>query len=191
MRGKGLYVCDWRCYRRITPAYAGKRSISRSNLPLKRDHPRLCGEKLISLHKSSSERGSPPPMRGKVFFNDFSHGLLRITPAYAGKRWANLVSPLSSRDHPRLCGEKHVSTAILLGSRGSPPPMRGKVGNGMEPDFVHGITPAYAGKSSVLWNREWKRKDHPRLCGEKRCSTKHRSDATGSPPPMRGKVSET
>ena len=85
MRGKVFSVCIGITNVRITPAYAGKRSISRSNLPLKRDHPRLCGEKLISLHKSSSERGSPPPMRGKVFFNDFSHGLLRITPAYAGK----------------------------------------------------------------------------------------------------------
>ena len=70
---------------RITPAYAGKSSPHLSGVFNSRDHPRLCGEKLISLHKSSSERGSPPPMRGKVFFNDFSHGLLRITPAYAGK----------------------------------------------------------------------------------------------------------
>ena len=92
MRGKVFSVCIGITNVRITPAYAGKRSISRSNLPLKRDHPRLCGEKLISLHKSSSERGSPPPMRGKVFFNDFSHGLLRITPAYAGK--SSLCIPL-------------------------------------------------------------------------------------------------
>ena len=45
--------------------------------------------------------------------------------------------------------------------------MRGKVGNGLKSNFIHGITPAYAGKSvpdSVIVNFV---KDHPRLCGEK------------------------
>ena len=169
MRGKVFSVCIGITNVRITPAYAGKRSISRSNLPLKRDHPRLCGEKiyfrsnlplkrdhprlcgekLISLHKSSSERGSPPPMRGKVFFNDFSHGLLRITPAYAGKSQTASPCTCSTRDHPRLCGEKHQLGENSHQNQGSPPPMRGK-GSKRNIIFpVVRITPAYAGKSST------------------------------------------
>ena len=54
--------------------------------------------------------------------------------------------------------------------KGSPPPMRGK-------DFhltlwyqIPGITPAYAGKRFVCNFRLCNFWDHPRLCGEKKCS---------------------
>ena len=71
---------------------------------------------------------------------------------------------------------------------GSPPPMRGKA----DSESTHGneerITPAYAGKSSGLWNTGLKRKDHPRLCGEKKRNKKEYLHHMGSPPPMRGKV---
>ena len=52
------------------------------------------------------------------------------------------------------------------------------------------ITPAYAGKSHLLYAGFPFSRDHPRLCGEKSsvglCSDK----MTGSPPPMRGKAEE-
>ena len=73
----------------------------------------------------------------------------RITPAYAGKSIEALWDDLRARDHPRLCGEKPHSNIIILGSSGSPPPMRGKVPVAVELDFLIGITPAYAGKRSV------------------------------------------
>ena len=45
--------------------------------------------------------------------------------------------------------------------------MRGK-GNGKEiAHLLHGITPAYAGKSSDVFQKIPLYKDHPRLCGEK------------------------
>ena len=52
----------------------------------------------------------------------------------------------------------------------------------------NGITPAYAGKSffAYFWGTDaW---DHPRLCGEKYCSRSNCDTVIGSPPPMRGKV---
>ena len=85
MRGKASRLrCFFHTFR-ITPAYAGK-----SDKPLRshfvfRDHPRLCGEKCHPLLILRLHRGSPPPMRGKVFFSDNSTGALGITPAYAGK----------------------------------------------------------------------------------------------------------
>ena len=50
----------------ITPAYAGKRSISVFHFPETGDHPRLCGEKLQDTADFTHVAGSPPPMRGKV-----------------------------------------------------------------------------------------------------------------------------
>ena len=70
---------------RITPAYAGKSGISSQAKPSRRDHPRICGEKLHLTRFLDCCTGSPPRMRGKA------QGLLdqlppyRITPAYAGK----------------------------------------------------------------------------------------------------------
>ena len=50
-----------------------------------------------------------------------------------------------------------------------------------------GITPAYAGKSSLILSHKLIQKDHPRLCGEKTSPADAEIIASGSPPPMRGK----
>ena len=71
-------------------------------------------------------------------------------------------------DHPRLCGEKELSSVALSPNKGSPPPMRGKDVPKGQRLLVVGITPAYAGKSFQL----------------SRCYVSW----IGSPPPMRGKV---
>ena len=69
----------------ITPAYAGKRAALAVGSLRKRDHPRLCGEKL-SIHTRQKKRsGSPPPMRGKAELHEDRENWHGITPAYAGK----------------------------------------------------------------------------------------------------------
>ena len=69
----------------ITPAYAGK-SVNRFSVYLNRqDHPRLCGEKFVSLTVNIIHPGSPPPMRGKGTFGVDTSTTTGITPAYAGK----------------------------------------------------------------------------------------------------------
>ena len=86
MRGKG-YV--WRLkgtFSRITPAYAGKSSRSVGTKSISKDHPRLCGEKLIGIILGLVRKGSPPPMRGKGVDCLYAALRVRITPAYAGKR---------------------------------------------------------------------------------------------------------
>ena len=47
MRGKGTSMCVKFVYLRITPAYAGKRANFNAKMEAKRDHPRVCGEKLF------------------------------------------------------------------------------------------------------------------------------------------------
>ena len=86
-------------------------------------------------------------MRGKVFLAPLVLSVIRITPAYAGKRKRRLTTTAADGDHPRLCGEKTYVITNQEFNDGSPPPMRGK-GSGWR--WVITIS-----------------QDHPRLCGEK------------------------
>ena len=88
-------------------------------------------------------------MRGKAFHTKNSLLLIRITPAYAGKRENGSSGEPRKQDHPRLCGEKHTNFQELLFRSGSPPPMRGKVMVRIPEGANVGITPAYAGKSNL------------------------------------------
>ena len=131
---------------RITPAYAGKSSPIEYNAIIPQDHPRLCGEKILTTRFLIILIGSPPPMRGKGLTECLAGVACGITPAYAGKRSAGDCPMYRPWDHPRLCGEKRNAHTLFPYSLGSPPPMRGK-GNSQTPEkFKERITPAYAGK---------------------------------------------
>ena len=106
-------------------------------------------------------------MRGKVTVIVCNICIIRITPAYAGKR--QVVSGVGSivEDHPRLCGEKRQRRSANFRQRGSPPPMRGKDKYIENMEKRYRITPAYAGKRVFFMVQSQKVQDHPRLCGEK------------------------
>ena len=106
-------------------------------------------------------------MRGKGMRYDTGRNQSRITPAYAGKSPVILKSSHRIQDHPRLCGEKTYTLPAGKDGTGSPPPMRGKVAHSTRSSAVYGITPAYAGKSTAGSVSKKKKRDHPRLCGEK------------------------
>ena len=106
MRGKVIFCIDKSLYVRITPAYAGKSRVAYPVHSNRRDHPRLCGEKVQRHYLVVTIQGSPPPMRGKGIHVITSFSVFRITPAYAGKsEWCK---------------------SSVERTRGSPPPMRGK-----------------------------------------------------------------
>ena len=146
MRGKVVLLSYDFVLPGITPAYAGKRKIPQIVASKCRDHPRLCGEKSSGIVTSVPPLGSPPPMRGKVFKSCCIILCSRITPAYAGKSAQVRQCQGSSRDHPRLCGEKTLNRKGQTRNLGSPPPMRGKVRSCHEGGKSPRITPAYAGK---------------------------------------------
>ena len=131
---------------RVTPAYTGKRPTPRWVRPNPRDHPRACGEKLVSVSGSSSVPGSPPRMRGKERLDVFNLCAKRITPAHAGKSSLAVGMAALSWDHPRACGEKLPLVTETHWLPGSPPRMRGKGKFARLMDAPVGITPAYAGK---------------------------------------------
>ena len=66
MRGKDHEKSMGNLQNRITPAYAGKRIPTTTARVPRRDHPRLCGEKMMNGQTPIFSQGSPPPMRGKV-----------------------------------------------------------------------------------------------------------------------------
>ena len=96
MRGKVNKCVLRRLPTRITPAYAGKRSVPCAFACHVRDHPRLCGEKFLAPYAYHYKAGSPPPMRGKVVLARRGHVSAGITPAYAGKRRWSAHSPTRS-----------------------------------------------------------------------------------------------
>ena len=69
----------------ITPACAGKSARILKRRTEKRDHPRVCGEKLKFGTNVTKNPGSPPRVRGKGIVHVFVPEKLGITPAYAGK----------------------------------------------------------------------------------------------------------
>ena len=113
---------------------------------LRRDHPRVCGEKYQLGVVKPLHEGSPPRMRGKAYKGADQTTRRGITPAYAGKRVMRRRSFAVLRDHPRVCGEKVRSLAHHRGGLGSPPRMRGKASRIWSSTALYRITPAYAGK---------------------------------------------
>ena len=99
---------------RITPAYAGKSRLLRPARRLARDHPRVCGEKVISFTSPRAARGSPPRMRGKDLQLLLRVPYKRITPAYAGKSFSISEGSSSRWDHPRVCGEKRRNAWLSI-----------------------------------------------------------------------------
>ena len=132
---------------RITPAYAGKSGISSQAKPSRRDHPRVCGEKVPAIRRFAQIMGSPPRMRGKGHRIPLRHPLQGITPAYAGKSSACRRTLSAGWDHPRICGEKFPNIHVPVCSSGSSPHMRGKDCGVADMVLPVRITPAYVGKS--------------------------------------------
>ena len=146
VRGKGIHPAESRTGDRITPACAGKRLASKLHHPPKKDHPRVCGEKLETEINAEIDKGSPPRVRGKGRRSGASGRAPRITPACAGKRQHLLPSGSWWWDHPRVCGEKFQTVGCKAFHLGSPPRVRGKVLIGALVRRQTGITPACAGK---------------------------------------------
>ena len=71
--------------KRITPACAGKTFHIEIFCLFLTDHPRVCGENMRGHITDNPRKGSPPRVRGKLFFPARASARARITPACAGK----------------------------------------------------------------------------------------------------------
>ena len=130
-------------------------------------------------------------MRGKVHIPFTFGSYSRITPACAGKSAVCGTGNSGRKDHPRVCGEKKASGAVLYPVVGSPPRVRGKASNSQKKIENRGITPACAGKSPTGSLSVGRLGDHPRVCGEKIPAAMNSNKLLGSPPRVRGKEKAT
>ena len=170
----------------IIPAYAGNTDI----LPLSargyRDHPRVCGEHMMSLRFMPCDPGSSPRMRGTLADHVTPLRYRGIIPAYAGNTYSAYQTAIAAGDHPRVCGEHFTYRDGLTTLQGSSPRMRGTL-NPSTPEIDQtGIIPAYAGNTSWRTVRSRCRRDHPRVCGEHQDFTPSDENTWGSSPRMRG-----
>ncbi len=150
----------------IIPAYAGNTPAEYSIVSCWRDHPRICGEHRAVFIESTPPTGSSPHMRGTPGIVRFSVGRAGIIPAYAGNTPNVRPMAISSRDHPRICGEHHFHRRRCRRVRGSSPHMRGTLSLTCGGVIHRGIIPAYAGNTTAPYayiECSW---DHPRICGE-------------------------
>ena len=125
------------------------------------------GEKTLYSGMQQVVVGSSPRWRGKDRFLATQSLVLRITPAWAGKRWHRHTVCNPKEDHPRVGGEKMDTSRYVLSLKGSPPRGRGKAIEDIKSDMEARITPAWAGKSISSRHLSNIAEDHPRVGGEK------------------------
>ena len=145
MRGTdGWLKCSSRT-RRITPACAGNRDISRHGLRARWDHPRVCGEQALVKYICVVVIGSPPRVRGTASQQSKQAQISRITPACAGNSHPFSASEKQKEDHPRVCGEQDIEGNDGGYVLGSPPRVRGTDEVHAFENYDNRITPACAG----------------------------------------------
>ena len=125
-------------------------------------------------------------MRGTPVIPSSCGRLVGIIPAYAGNTGDTIELRTFGWDHPRVCGEHHMTSIMVHLSWGSSPRMRGTPRRHASHRGGVGIIPAYAGNTitlSAMHEAYW---DHPRVCGEHATGASTQVNCTGSSPRMRG-----
>ena len=131
----------------ITPACAGRSEMEEKSGQQKKDHPRVCGEKISAITSCAFGMGSPPRVRGEEPQRGGGQSLHRITPACAGRSLCAVPHIPAQKDHPRVCGEKYAPSRQTCTGIGSPPRVRGEDRKCFFCNKKSRITPACAGRS--------------------------------------------
>ena len=146
----------------------------------------MCGEQRLEDTERGCDGGSPPRVRGTGLDLYSPVDVMRITPACAGNSKTCISLRISSRDHPRVCGEQFSKCPAHLWAWGSPPRVRGTDLRSAQNWCAGGITPACAGNRHARFARCGQCQDHPRVCGEQLLSAYENQFIAGSPPRVRG-----
>ena len=172
--------------RRIIPACAGNSSTPRSTARTMPDHPRVCGEQIMSSSFSTLSAGSSPRVRGTGSRRVLARRSGRIIPACAGNSPTSTTSSTTSPDHPRVCGEQIAMDINWMHFTGSSPRVRGTVSRLHRWLIGRRIIPACAGNSGTGHERASPDPDHPRVCGEQHGPCMRLTVRAGSSPRVRG-----
>ena len=191
----------------LIPARAGKTRRRPGRPPLRRAHPRACGENELFSVSPEDTPGSSPRVRGKLSLSADSVKVEGLIPARAGKTAShgprtrpheahpracgeNVVARSKSSGrgaHPRACGENANTAPHALALEGSSPRVRGKRGAATRGRRPRGLIPARAGKTSHSGVNTFSPWAHPRACGENGGAAEEITAEAGSSPRVRGK----
>ena len=134
--------------------------------PLRRDHPRMCGEHQAWRFCRGDKPGSSPHVRGAQVAEARESGVEGIIPACAGSTKRERNIRVVEGDHPRMCGEHLASQTHVWSRSGSSPHVRGARGSIQCRSGDAGIIPACAGSTPNASGSIRAVGDHPRMCGE-------------------------
>src|SRR6266511_3647152 len=169
-----------------TPAYAGNATRTSAQPGDDGDHPRVRGKRRPTRKGHYPLSGPPPRTRGTHRGRVRQRAGGGTTPAYAGNAPSCAACPVSSRDHPRVRGERPAAGYVNVLEAGPPPRTRGTHRGRVRQRAGGGTTPAYAGNAPSCAACPVSSTDHPRVRGECSCSRWRLAVARGPPPRTRG-----
>ena len=109
----------------IIPACAGNTHCMTPTSAVSWDHPRVCGEHVITSANKAEASGSSPRVRGTLRIVRRFSTCQGIIPACAGNTPWKRPDGSWPRDHPRVCGEHGGWRADAAPRQGSSPRVRG------------------------------------------------------------------
>ena len=147
MRGTLHAPCRSCGARGIIPADAGNTRPCQTGHGTQEDHPRGCGEHLITPREIRCRLGSSPRMRGTRSMSICLSARMRIIPADAGNTREMRDAGSRLQDHPRGCGEHSLNPGLSSSGGGSSTRMRGTPSLQRAPAAPVRIIPADAGNT--------------------------------------------
>mgnify|MGYP000845858512 CR=1 FL=1 len=170
----------------IIPACAGNTPRYLGIEQRRGDHPRMRGEHLWVGPGNACVRGSSPHARGTLLVSFYHHVERGIIPACAGNTRYGLFFFFYPWDHPRMRGEHEGFEGVLDECAGSSPHARGTLRLTGRGRIGNGIIPACAGNTIVQPKEQVRWRDHPRMRGEHKPSSRSSLKRRGSSPHARG-----
>ena len=176
---------------RLIPAYAGKTDRTPPLEACHSAHPCLRGENPFPKKFQEYVPGSSLLTRGKLPVLAPLRPSQRLIPAYAGKTLCGCGVCCAAPAHPCLRGENFAPMTMASQAGGSSLLTRGKPEVSVSGAGLHGLIPAYAGKTPPMWRRRSRSGAHPCLRGENYVSRVKVRSTRGSSLLTRGKPGTT
>ena len=185
-RGTRLLAHQRRKVGRFIPAYAGNAWARPSPWTPSTVHPRMRGERVAGYLFLDYLAGSSPHARGTLHALRHIRQVRRFIPACAGDATFHRNTASADTVHPRMRGERGISSSTTSGSTGSSPHARGTRLFSLRKPARGWFIPACAGNARRRRCPSRPVSVHPRMRGERSLWSHAIASAAGSSPHARG-----